>query len=434
MGACRKDVGVESDTANRLSVVYRKITDIEPGRSNTRQHSPAQIRQIARSIEVFGFNVPFLLDGQLRVIAGHGRLAACGLLGIREVPTICLNHLDENKRKAFQIAENRLAENATWNRSALRRELTLLSNLKLDFALEASGFDLKEIRMIVGEPSSASKTDDAKEEATIEYGSPTSKLGDLWLLGPQRLLCADPLLEASYACLVTKPIELVILSIVVDHNQQPSNTHPLPAGIEMACRPSAEFVSKLFSQLIRGIAETVPIYIRTDCNHVSMVIKVAEQEGLELVGMYVETDRQQPVSSNLRRLEHLMLAFRRIPNADVDASVQFGELNNSVERSTGSGRRRTTSRHDRIPESFAGIADLLRTSSAATVLDPLCGDAVTLIAAEHTGRTCFALERDPARVDQVIRRWETFTGRSAVHAQTGFSFTDLSEIRNVDGQ
>ena len=114
---------IGASVPSRLSVVYRKIDDLKPDPANPRLHSEKQIRQIANSIEVFGFIVPILIDCDGKVIAGHGRLLACRQLGITEAPTLCLDHLTPAQARAFMIADNRLTEIATWDDRLLGQQL-----------------------------------------------------------------------------------------------------------------------------------------------------------------------------------------------------------------------------------------------------------------------------------------------------------------------
>jgi ParB-like chromosome segregation protein Spo0J len=123
-----------------LTVVWRRIEVLRPDPASPRSHSPGQVRQLARSIGTFGFNVPILVDATLRILAGHGRLLAAQELGWREVPTILLDHLDEAKARAFMIADNRLAEGAAWNEGLLQEQLRELPLAEPDLAIEATGF------------------------------------------------------------------------------------------------------------------------------------------------------------------------------------------------------------------------------------------------------------------------------------------------------
>src|ERR1700722_17831018 len=129
----------------KVTVLYRSIEELKLDPRNPRAHSDKQVRQIARSIETFGFNVPALIDSNLKVIAGHGRVMACKLLGCREVPTISLDHLSEAQARAFMIADNKLSENSTWDDHLLAEHLSELSLLDLDFDLEVTGFEMGDI-------------------------------------------------------------------------------------------------------------------------------------------------------------------------------------------------------------------------------------------------------------------------------------------------
>jgi ParB-like chromosome segregation protein Spo0J len=139
-----------SSLINRsLSIKYLPASRLKPDPKNPRLHSEKQVQQIARSIEAFGFNVPLLVDAEMQVVAGHGRLQACQLLGITEVPTISLEHLTEAQARAFMIADNRLTENATWDDRLLAQQFKDLSEVELDFSLEATGFEMGEIDVMV---------------------------------------------------------------------------------------------------------------------------------------------------------------------------------------------------------------------------------------------------------------------------------------------
>src|SRR5438270_5287640 len=178
-----------------LKIVYRRIDELKPDPANPRRHSKKQIRQIADSIKVFGFNVPILVDPDNNVIAGHGRLGACRELGWSEVPTLCLDHLTPAQARAFRIADNRLTEISVWDDRLLAQQLKDLSLLGLDFNIEVTGFEMPEIdlRIAVLEDLTKHKGDLADVVPAASAGSPLSKLGDVWLLGCHRVLCGDAL-------------------------------------------------------------------------------------------------------------------------------------------------------------------------------------------------------------------------------------------------
>jgi ParB-like nuclease domain len=200
-----------------LALRWLPLDALKPDPKNARVHSDRQIARIADSIAAFGFNAPVLVDDKGGVLAGHGRLLAARRLGLKEVPTIALPHLDEAKRRAFMIADNRLAELASWDGARLGPELEGLGSLNLDFALSATGFELSEIdlriksvaavpfprkarretgvlrRPMRGEGGRRSRPDEGATQVSAGPGKtrPVARAGDVWTLGPHRVACGD---------------------------------------------------------------------------------------------------------------------------------------------------------------------------------------------------------------------------------------------------
>src|ERR1700736_544423 len=190
--------------SGKLAVVDRLIGELKPDPTNPRLHSKKQIRQIANSIETFGFNVPVLVDAELKVIAGHGRLLACRELGWTEVPTLCLDHLTPAQARAFMIADNRLTEIATWDDQLLAQQLRDLSLSGLDFSLEVTGFMTAEIDLRINslEDKPSQDADPADVLPESPAGPLVSKIGDAWLLGRNRLLCGSALDTLAFTALM----------------------------------------------------------------------------------------------------------------------------------------------------------------------------------------------------------------------------------------
>ena len=191
-----------------MSIVYRAIDQLTPDPANPRRHSKKQIRQIADSIKAFGFNVPILITRKGEVIAGHGRLLACGELGWTEVPTLCLDHLTPAQIRAFRIADNKLVENAAWDDQLLAQQLKDLSLIGLDFSLELTGFEMGEIDLRIQSleevPDRLNDPADAVPE--VLPGPAISKIGDLWLLSRHRLLSGTTSRTAKKPCACTRPL------------------------------------------------------------------------------------------------------------------------------------------------------------------------------------------------------------------------------------
>jgi hypothetical protein len=190
--------------AARIEVRWLPLEALRPDGGNARVHTLRQVVRIADSIAAFGFNVPVLIDGSGGVLAGHGRVLAARRLGLKEVPTITLDHLNEAQRRAFMIADNRLGELAAWDETRLGLELKGLKIFDLDFALSATGFELGDIELRIGSVDAVdSPSKDGRPsglpmdrvgrppgEARL-HGVPAARAGDAWALGPHRLVCGD---------------------------------------------------------------------------------------------------------------------------------------------------------------------------------------------------------------------------------------------------
>ena len=172
------------------------IAALRPYESNARTHPQQQIKQIACSIERFGFTNPVLIDGHNKIICGHGRIAAARLLGFRTVPALKIEHLNEAEKRAYVIADNRLAEKSGWDREILAIELQAL--VDIDFEMELTGFETSELDIIFEDAAQAQEAPLEDEAGAYDPDLVITAPGDLWLLGKHRLICADARDENSY--------------------------------------------------------------------------------------------------------------------------------------------------------------------------------------------------------------------------------------------
>src|SRR3979490_573784 len=196
MTKVKSSIPAATDVATRRQILFVAIGDLIPDPHNPRKHGRAQITAIARSIEAFGFNAPILVDKNNKIVAGHGRYEAAMLLGIDKVPVILLDHLTPTQAKAYMLADNKLTDRSTWDDNKLAIQLKELSDLVLDFDIEAIGFEPPEIDLRLQSLDSAlEETDDQFELAT---GALSSKTRGLLLLGSHRLYCGSALDATSY--------------------------------------------------------------------------------------------------------------------------------------------------------------------------------------------------------------------------------------------
>jgi ParB-like chromosome segregation protein Spo0J len=184
-----------------LKIKYKSPHQLKPRARNPRTHTAKQIKQIAVSIKEFGFISPVLIDGADGIIAGHGRVEAAKLVGMSDVPTVRVDHLTPAQIRAYVIADNRLAENAGWDRALLTLELQELS-VEPNFDVTVTGFETAQIDLLIRDMGDASP-DDADEIPAIDRSVPAvSRPGDRWRIGDHLLLCGDALNKDSYVALL----------------------------------------------------------------------------------------------------------------------------------------------------------------------------------------------------------------------------------------
>lgn len=175
-----------------LNILYQPIESLITNPRNPRVHSDKQVDQLVSCMKRNGFTNPILVDASNQVIAGHGRILAAKKLGFETVPTICLAHMSEADIRAYVIADNKIAENAAWDRQLLALEFEYLSTLNFDFDLSITGFELPEIDILLNEVKSANQAaPEALDEIPELPSAPVTRTGDVWIIGQHRLICGD---------------------------------------------------------------------------------------------------------------------------------------------------------------------------------------------------------------------------------------------------
>lgn len=427
-----------------LNIINRPLADLKPDPRNPRLHDKRQVKQIARSIKAFGFNVPLLIDRDLNVIAGHGRLLAAKELGIDEVPTIQLEHLSEAQAKAFMIADNRLTDTSVWDDRLLGEQLKVLSELDLDFDLEAIGFTMGEIDLRVA----GIGTDEADPADTLPEEmerSPISRPGDIWALGKHRVLCGNALEAAAYARLLEDEQAAVVISDPPYNVKISGNVSGLGrvkhrefamASGEMGQAEFTAFLSKSCRLLARFSRDGALVFLFMDWRHMRELLDAGTASFGSLLNLCVWTKTNAGMGSLYRSQHELVFVFRngRAPHRNNVELGKHGRHRSNVwnypsptlfGRSGEEGK--LLALHPTV-KPVALIADAIMDSTARgeIVLDPYLGSGTTVLAAERTGRRCFGIEIDPAYVDVVVRRWQSHTRQQAKHAVTGKLFDAIA--------
>ena len=438
--------------ASQLSIEYLDTASLKPNNQNPRVHTDKQIHQIAQSITAFGFNVPLLVDRNLNVIAGHGRLLASKLLKLDSVPVIRLEHLTDAQRRAFLIADNRLTENASWNDRLLGEQLKILSEAEIDFSLEITGFEMAEIDIFIDglneKPDSEPDSADLLPEESKD--TPISKTGDIWVLGKHRVCCGSALSATDFATLMNgrkaasmiadAPYNVPITGHVTGLGKTRHREFAMASG-EM---DSTQFTAFLNGALRNAASHSLSgslHFVFTDWRHVGELLAAGTDIYGELKNLCVWAKDNAGMGSLYRSQHELVFVFKKGNGAHRN-NIQLGAMGryrtnvwhypgiSSFGRSTSEGD--LFKLHPTVkPVALVADAILDCTARGEIVLDPFLGSGTTVIAAERTGRICFGMEIDPIYVDTIIRRWQAFSGKSAVHEASGKSFRELEENANA---
>lgn len=421
---------------SQLEIIYRSIDQLRLSPDNPRIHSNKQVRQIARSIEEFGFVVPVLVDHQLRVVAGHGRCQAGKLLGLKEVPTIALAHLTEAQSQAFRIADNRLTENAAWNDKLLAGQLKALSEADLDFSVDVTGFGVSEIDVLIEglAPAPKGKVDPADALPRIVTSARVSKPGDLWLLGRHRLYCGNSLNEVNFVTLMQERRAAIVIidppyNLAVNQLTGPGTIRHKNFSMAAGEITEAEFTDSLAqvcNLLAKHSIDGSIHFLFVDWRHMGEILQAGKQVYSELINLCVWAKDKAGIGSFYRSQHKLVFVFKHGKAAHHNNGDLVGLYRTNLW---------TYPRVDSFSHTGEGnkpvqlVADAIMDCSSRNdiVLDCFLGSGTTLIAAERTGRICNGIEPDADYVDIAVRRWQAFTGLSATHGISGRGFNDLEQ-------
>ena len=427
-------------------VIELSIDLLKPYPRNARTHSKKQIKQIAASIERFGFTNPVLVSDRGEIIAGHGRVAAARLLGRKTVPTLSLSHLSDAERRAYVLADNKLAMNAGWDKEILAIELQALVDLEFD--VELTGFSLAEVDLAIDEANEASIEGPLEPEDAVPAvtGEPVTRMGDIWHLGRHRLLCGDTrdvaamdqLMGGERADLVftDPPYNVAIDGNVCGLGSVKHREFAFASG-EMSQGQFTTFLAETLGNIARVIRDGAIAYVCMDWRHMGELLAAGEQCFTELKNLVVWNKTNGGMGAFYRSKHELVFVFKQGTAAHTN-SFGLGETGRYRTNvwdyagisSIGASRSDELAMHPTV-KPVALIADAIRDCSrrGEIVLDGFGGSGSTLIAAEKTGRSARVVEYDPVYCDTIIRRWQDYTGKRARISGSNDCFEDVGDER-----
>lgn len=448
LDAPSEDAGATTKIPSAASRLVELIpaAKLAPYKGNARTHSRKQVEQIAASIRRFGFNNPVLIDDEGQIIAGHGRVAAAKLLGLAAVPTLRLSHLSEAEKRAYILADNKLAEKAGWDRETLAIELQGL--IELDFEVELTGFDVPEIDLILEDPDAAKAEGNGPEDVIPEPRPEacTTRLGDVWLLGRHRILCGSALEEADYVrVLGDEKAEFVFTdppyNVRIDGNVCGKGAihhreFAMASG-EMTKEAFTEFLGNAFRHLVAHSTDGSIHDVCMDWRHIEEMMAAGNEAYTELKNVCVWVKKNAGMGTFYRSHHELVFVWKSgtAPHLNNFELGQHGRTRTNVWQyagitSPGAERLEQLAMHPTV-KPVALVADAIKDCSRRNgiVLDPFLGSGTTVIAAERTGRRARGIELDPAYVDVAVKRWQDYSGRAATLAATGKTFEEATETR-----
>ncbi len=431
-----------------MAITYRLPGELKPWPGNPRIRGEKPITAIMASIQKFGYLSPIITDENGVILAGHGRYEAAKRLGMSNIPTIVAAGLTEAQKRAYVLADNKIAEMSKWDKTLLKNQIDIL--IEDDFEIETTGFSTAEIDIMLDmapEPAPGDPEDLQPEDVT--EGPVVSQPGDLWILGNHRLLCGSALESASYVALMEgqqaqmvisdPPYNVPISGHVCGSGKVKHEEFAMASG-EMS---RAEFTAflKTFFELTRQYSQDGAIVCSfMDWRHLNEVQSAGESVFGPMRQLCVWVKDNAGMGSFYRSQHELVTVFKKgkAPHINNFELGQHGRYRTNVWNYPGvnsfSGKGYELLKLHPTVKPVGMIADAIRDCShrKGLILDPFAGSGTILIAAERTGRYARAIELEPKYIDVGVRRWERVTGKSAIHAETGRTFNEMAQTKQKE--
>ncbi len=410
------------DRTTDLSISYRPVGDLIPYARNARTHSEAQVAMIAGSIREYGFTNPVLVDGASGIIAGHGRVMAAGKLGLATVPVIELAHLSETQKRAYILADNKLAEQAGWDRELLALELGDLRDMAVD--LTSLGFDAGELDALLN----AGQPDPREDEVPPVPAFPVSRVGDLWILGNHRLICGD----ATDAATVARVLGGVSPHLMV--SDPPYGVEYDPEWRNQIGAAKTKRVGKVLNDHRADWREAWALfpgdvaYVWHGALHATTVAESLVASGFAIRSQIIWSKERLVLSRGDYHWQHepCWYAVRTSGKGHWSGDRKQTTIWNIPSRDQDAATVHGTQK----PVECMRRPMLNNSSPGQAVYEPFSGLGTSIISAETCGRHCFAVELDPGYVDVAVERWQAFTGKVALLEATGQTFTSVHAQRH----
>jgi DNA modification methylase len=408
---------VENMTANKEFPNYKtaSVADLIPYARNSRTHSPQQVDKIAASIREFGFLNPIIVDGQNGIVAGHGRVMAAQKLGLATLPVIEAAHLTEAQKRAYVIADNRLALDAGWDNDMLKIELQDLDAEGFDLSL--TGFNPDEIGNFLAEPTEGLTDEDAVPEVPAV---PVTVEGDVWVMGRHRLMCGDSTsIDAVDKLMAGRKADMVFTDPPYGIDFAPQRgTHGKILNDALEGQEFDGFLDAVFGCAYASMKPDTYAFVWTGWSKIG-AFERALQKVFKIQAMHIWVKNNFGIGYYSRpKHEPFYLCLNGKPVYPANAPADVWEAKKV---------HKTVHSCEKPVDLIVDILDTYHKNS--TVLDLFGGSGSTLIACEKTARDCRMMELDPKYCDVIVKRWQDFTGQEATLEGSGETFNALASKR-----
>ncbi|CDM23057.1 Adenine-specific methyltransferase [Castellaniella defragrans 65Phen] len=411
-------------TIDLLSINLRPVAALIPYIRNARTHNDAQVAQIAASIQEFGWTNPILVDGDNGVIAGHGRLLAARKLGLETVPVIELSHLTDAQKRAYILADNRLAMNAGWDEELLRLELGDLQGL--DFDLNLLGFDDEELENLLADGAEGNEGLTDEDAVPEVQENPITQPGDLWICGPHRVLCGDATKAEDYARLLDGGLADMAFT------DPPYNVNYANSAKDKMRGTNRPILNDNLGEDFQGFliaASTNLLSVTKGAVYIAMSSSELDtlQAAFRAAGgkwstfiIWAKNTFTLGRADYQRQYEPILYGWKDGTDHYWCGARDQGDV----------WQIKKPAKNDLHPtmKPVELVERAVRNSSKTrdVVLDPFGGSGTTVIACEKTDRAARLIELDPKYVDVIVRRWQEFTGQTASREADGVVFDNLA--------
>ena len=425
-------------TPTLSGLIDRPPSDLKPWATNPRRHNEAQFTKLTANMRLFGFTSPVIVDETSTVLSGHARVEAAKRLNLTSIPTRVLSGLSTSQKRAFVLADNKIALLSDWDPDLLKAEIDLL--VQDDFEVELTGFSTAEIDLMLDDD----KTDPDDVLPDLDDQQTVTRAGDLWCLGDHRLLCGSALEPKDYERLMageqaqmvfTDPPYNVKIDGHVCGNGKVKHAEFAMASGEMSPAEFTAFLRQAFTEMAKVSVDGAITYACMDWRHLREIEDAAQPVYGRMCQLCVWNKDNAGMGSFYRSKHELVLVFKngKAPHINNFGLGQHGRHRSNVWDHPGvnSGKGRHLLALHPTVKPVGLVADAIRDCShrKGLILDPFAGSGTLLLAAERTGRFARAIELDPGYVDVAIQRWQRQTGKAAVLDATGQTRDDVRDER-----